>query len=208
MASLKERQTSPDKAAETSLKEVPARQETKPSIPVARGERNQTFFPSAEEFFANPLGAMRRIHEDMDRLFAQAWSRGPAGNPGREELTLWSPAIEMKQQGDNLLVSAELPGLKPEEVQIEATGDALVIQGERRQEHASSEGAVHHTERSYGRFYRAIPLPEGADADRANAVFRDGVLEVSIPYQPREPRRREIPISRGGSRSAINEPHQ
>jgi HSP20 family protein len=165
-----------------------------------RSESYQPAFPSSTEFFANPLSAIRRIHDDMDRIFAQAWGGNAAGVARGEpviggDTTAWSPAIEIKQRGDSLVVYAELPGLKPEEVRVEVTHNTLVIQGERRREQTSAEGGLHHTERSYGRFYRAIPLPGGANAERATAAVRDGVLEVIVPYQPQQLQRRQIPIA-------------
>ena len=171
-----------------------------PSTDVVGSEPQQPAFPSSTEFFANPLAAIRRIHEDMDRIFAQAWGPeagavGSGGASSKGDVTAWSPVIEMNRQGDNLVVYAELPGLKPAEVQVEVTQNTLVIQGERRRGQTTAEGAVRHTERSYGRFYRAIPLPEGANGDAASATFHDGVLEVHVPYQPQQLRRRQIPIA-------------
>jgi HSP20 family protein len=165
-------------------------------------------FPSSEEFFANPLAAIRRVHEDMDRIFAQAWSRGadtPNGMGGNgNDLTVWTPVIETKQQDGNLVISAELPGLKPEEVEVEVQNGALVIQGERRREINVAGGGIQHTERSYGRFYRSIPLPEEANGDLAAASFHDGVLEVTIPLSAERSRRRQIPITRVSSLDDLN----
>jgi len=118
---------------------------------------------------------------------------------GGGSLSSWAPAIEVKQTGNNLVVCAELPGLKPEEVQVEVTDDALVIQGERRNEQSSDESDFHRTERRYGRFYRAIPLPEGVNADAAKAAFNHGVLEVTVPLPEQQSKRRQIPISGAGS---------
>ena len=147
---------------------------------------------------------MRRMHEDMDRVFAQAlggtgggmMSAGEGGGAGGG-LASWSPAIEVKQKGNDLVVCAELPGLKPEEVRVEVNEDALVIEGERRQEQSNDQGGVHSTERRYGRFYRVIPLPQGANADQAKAEFRDGVLEVTVPIPGQQSRRRQIPVAGG-----------
>lgn len=170
-----------------------------------RSRMNQPYFPSPSEFFSNPFAAMRRMHEDMDRVFAQALSSpgetGPAGNAG---MGTWAPAIETKQRGNELVVCAELPGLRPEEVQVEVTDDALVIQGERHQEQTSDQGGVHHTELRYGRFYRAIPLPEGVNPDQAKAEFHDGLLEVTVPVPEQQSRRRQIPISGSGPSNTSN----
>ncbi len=169
-----------------------------------------SYIPSPAEFFANPFAAMRRMHEDMDRIFAQAlggtggglMSGGETGAGSAGSLATWSPAIEVKQKGNNLTVCAELPGLKPDEVHVEVNEDALIIEGERRNEMSSDEGGVHRTERRYGRFHRAIPLPEGANTEDARAEFRDGMLEVTVPLPQQQTRRRQIPITGGADSTA------
>jgi HSP20 family protein len=177
--------------------------EAQTAVPKSRPAAS--YFPSADEFFANPLAAIRRMHEDIDRLFSQGvapgteTSRYAAGEP-----EAWRPAIETKQQGNLLIVSADLPGLKGEDVRVEVNQSALVIQGERRQETTGAEGLVHRTERRYGRFYRTISLPAGANPDQASATFHDGVLEVSIPMSQTQSELRQIPIAGGVAVTAGN----
>ena len=152
------------------------------------------------EFFNNPFAAMRRMHEEMDRVFSQTLggASGPAGFVGG--LTAWSPALEVSEKDNQITICAELPGLRPEDVKVEVTDDALVIQGERKQEHEDKTGGQWRSERHYGRFYRSIPLPEGASADKAHADFKNGELIVTVPVQRPESKRRQIPI--GGSATA------
>jgi HSP20 family protein len=137
----------------------------------------------------NPFNAMRRMTEEMDRLFGDF----AVGSPFRRFDTgpafsqqLWSPRVEVEQDGSELTVRAELPGLKKEDVQIEVSEGRLTIQGERRNEREERQEGTYHTERSYGHFYRSLPLPEGAIEESAKAHFRDGVLEVTIQCPPRE----------------------
>lgn len=154
--------------------------------------RSSSFpFTSQDMFTMHPFTLMRRMSEEMDRMFADALSGFPGSGSGRGGN--WSPAIEVKQQGDQYIVCAELPGLKKEDVKVELQENALVIQGERKFENEENTGGVHRTERRYGQFYRAVPLPEGAEADKARARFENGMLEVSIPVAVQNPRR-EIPI--------------
>lgn len=87
------------------------------------------------------------------------------------------------------MVRAELPGLKRDDVRVNVTDNSLIIEGERRDEFENTHGDVYHTERSYGSFYREIPLPEGTLSDNAEASFRDGVLEVKLQAPPTEVRR-------------------
>src|SRR5437868_10020814 len=117
------------------------------------------FSVSPGEFFTmSPITLMRRFTEDIDRAFG--FGGRTRGGEYQEQEINWIPAVEIQQQGNNLLVRAELPGISENDVKVEATEEGLAIHGEKRQEHTSEQGGWHHTERSYGRFYRLIPLPE------------------------------------------------
>jgi HSP20 family protein len=95
------------------------------------------------------------------------------------------------------VVRADLPGLKREDVNIEVRDDELILSGERRSEHEESEGGYYRSERSYGSFYRSIPLPEGVDADTAKARFDNGVLEITMQAPQPSGRARRIQIEEG-----------
>jgi HSP20 family protein len=156
----------------------------------------------ASLFGINPFSLMRRMTEELDRAFGE--SNGREQGEG-----IWAPAIEVTQQEGKYVVRAELPGLNPDDVKLEITDDAIVIQGERKEEHEETEGGIHVTERRYGRFYRAIPLPEGAKVDEANAKYENGVLEVTVPTEEQRSKRREIPIqesSPGATGSSAGKP--
>src|ERR1700683_398478 len=90
-------------------------------------------------FNMNPFTLMRRFTEDMDRAFGAA--------PGTGEATLWSPAVEVKEVNGKLLVSAELPGLKKNEIKVQVTEDALILEGERKQEKEEKREGYYHSER-------------------------------------------------------------
>jgi HSP20 family protein len=156
-----------------------------------RGEYPFGFGPY-EFFRPNPFSFMRRITEEMDRMFQEAGLERESSTG-----TGWSPAIEVAQREGMYDVRAELPGLEPKDVKVEVENDALVIQGERRSEHEEKEGAMQRTERQYGLFYRSIPLPEGAKVDQAKAKFNNGVLEITIPVPEQQGNRRTIPIEGG-----------
>jgi HSP20 family protein len=154
---------------------------------------------SPSEFFSSsPFSLMRRMSEEMDRAFGQFFGAQPSARGAGN----WSPAIDVEERNGQLEVHAELPGLKPEDVKVEVTEDALVIRGERRYEQEHREGQTYRSERRYGEFYRSIPLPEGADPEQAKAQFRDGVLEVTLPVPQQASRRREIPIHTGEAASS------
>ena len=162
---------------------------------------------SSQRYSADPLASpfrtLRRISEDMDRLFDRAFGdfalgRSPAGLGALASGGSWSPRIEAFQKDNQFIVRAELPGLKKEDVRVNASDSCVTIEGERRHEFEENRDGVFHTERSYGSFFREIPLPEGAIGDKAEATFKDGVLEVRLDAPPREVSRgRSIDIKQG-----------
>jgi HSP20 family protein len=156
------------------------------------------FSVSPGEFFTmSPITLMRRFTEDIDRAFS-----GYPGNFGRgsgEQDLTWMPAVEVRDAGNNLVIHADLPGLTENDVKVEGTEEGLVLEGERKREQASDQGGWHRSERVYGRFYRLIPLPEGAKIDQASANFRNGVLEINVPLSEAERKRRQIPIATTGT---------
>jgi HSP20 family protein len=152
----------------------------------------------------SPFSFMRRFSEQMDRFFEDfGLGRGLGPSFGRDfgrladlESSLWSPQVEVFERGNQLIVRADLPGLTRDDIDVDITDEAIVIRGERRQEKKEDEEGYYRTERSYGSFFRSIPLPEGVNADDANASFRNGVLEIPMPAPKRaEQHRRRLEIS-------------
>lgn len=150
----------------------------------------------------NPFGVMRRFTEDMERMFDDFDGLRVPGFFNKEFYPFgaqfkdfeWMPQIEVRQTNGDLMVKAELPGLTKHDVKVELTDEALTISGERKEEKEEKREGFYRSERSYGRFYRQIPLPEGAKTDKANAVFTNGVLEVKIPVAKTESKTRKIKI--------------
>jgi HSP20 family protein len=145
---------------------------------------------------------MRRFAEEMDRLF-EDFRLGASPPLPRFELPWegreggageWLPSLEVGERGGRLVVRADLPGLTKDDVKVEVRDDALTIEGERRQEREEKRKGLYRSERTYGRFYRQVPLPEGVDAEQAKASFRNGVLEVTMPAPPRPAKGRKVPI--------------
>jgi len=106
----------------------------------------------------------------------------------------WMPAVEVRQKDNNIIVSADLPGIDPKDVKIEVQDNTLMLRGERKQERTEEREGFRRSERVYGAFFRAIPLPEGADTERAKADFRNGVLEINVPVTESKSNRRQIPV--------------
>jgi HSP20 family protein len=144
------------------------------------------FSPTGGElFWMNPFALMRRMTDEMNHVF---------GETGGGERGGWAPAIEVKEADGKYVVSAELPGLDPDDVKITVEENNLIIEGERTFEREENNKGIHRSERRYGKFYREIPLPSGASIDRAEAKFQNGVLEVAVPVADPASQRRQIPI--------------
>jgi HSP20 family protein len=148
---------------------------------------------------ATPFEFMRRFGEEMDKLFGdfdfgRSWlppAIARSAGPG-----LWAPEIEMFEQDGELIVRADLPGLTKDDVNVEIDNDAITIEGERRSAQNENREGFYRTERSYGKFYRRLPLPDGVDAENADATFRDGVLEITMNAPKRtESKPRKVAIS-------------
>jgi len=156
---------------------------------------------------ASPFQMMRRMQEDMDRafgsFFGQPWGqeRGAWGGAGSQALTGWAPSVDVYETDKEIVVKADVPGVEPEDLEVYSTPDAVVLRGETRHEDDRQQGGVHHSERSYGRFERQIPLPPGTRSEEIKANFRNGVLELRIPKtEEASQRMRRIPI--GGTSGA------
>jgi HSP20 family protein len=99
--------------------------------------------------------------------------------------------VEVFERDKQLVVRADLPGLTKDDIDVNITEDEIVLKGERRQESEENEEGYYRSERTYGSFYRSIPLPEGVDPDQANASFRNGVLEITMPAPEQTAKRRK-----------------
>jgi HSP20 family protein len=135
-----------------------------------------------------------QMRDEMDRMF----EGHPFGRlaPWKEWREMgFAPAIEVVEKGGAMFVNADLPGLKKEDVKVEVTAEGLTIAGERKEEKEEKTTGYFRTERLYGKFERFVPLPEGALFEKADAIFKDGVLEVKVPLgkiETPEPKRLTI----------------
>ncbi len=128
-------------------------------------------------------GALDAFRREMDRLFDDF---GAPGWPSRGAMRLMSnmppvPAMDLVETATGYEVSAELPGMSPEDVELKVTGDLLVLKGEKREERETSDKDRHVSERRYGSFQRSLRLPPDADAEGISARTAHGVLTVTIP---------------------------
>jgi HSP20 family protein len=145
----------------------------------------------------DPFETMQRLSDEMDQLFDSFFYGRPVSRQARHSAlqNLWAPEVELCEEGNQLRVCVDLPGVAKDNVKIDIHEGMLTIQGERREERTDDgEGQkFRRSERRYGSFYRSIPLPEGVETENAQAKMKDGVLEVSIPITPaKQPKRLEI----------------
>jgi HSP20 family protein len=135
----------------------------------------------------------QRFADEVDRVFDDfGFGRQRSRLPWRGAFAgqeMWSPDVEIFHRNGELVIRADLPGLTKEEVKVEVTDNTVTIEGERQRHTEGEHEGVYRSERSYGSFYRAIPLPEGVIGDQAKATFKDGVLEITMPAPPEQARR-------------------
>ena len=123
---------------------------------------------------------LTQLRDAMDRLFDDAFTRPSSLN--RNGGSTWSSLpIDMYQTNDDVVVRAIVPGFRPDQVQINVTGDVLTIRGEAQQEQENKDRAWHIREHRFGSFERSVALPVPVVSDKATAEFEDGVLTITLP---------------------------
>jgi HSP20 family protein len=123
-----------------------------------------------------PMREMMTLREAMDQLFNDAFTR-PRGTSGISVV----PAFDLYETADEVVVKANLPGMKAEDVQISVTNGVLTLRGEVKQESEKKDATWHMVERRYGSFERSVVLPTDVESDKAKADFENGVLTINLP---------------------------
>jgi HSP20 family protein len=141
----------------------------------------------------SPIFGLRR---EIDRLFDDTFVRDGAS---------WSPAVDIKETDGEISLDLELPGIKPEDVEITAENGVLTVRGEKKSERKEGEENRYHVvERTYGSFLRTFQLPQGIDEDQIKAEFEHGILSVHIPKAALpQPKRIQIGGSQQKSQAAV-----
>lgn len=134
---------------------------------------------------------MRSFEEEMNRMVERLWKEP---FPGFADLSPWfgdfrptvfKPHLDVTDEGDRLEVTAELPGMDKEDVEITFEDGVLVLKGEKKHEEEKKEKGCYRLERSYGRFQRNIPLPADVDVEHGEATFDKGVLKIRFTKLPK-----------------------
>lgn len=124
-----------------------------------------------------PWDQWTNLRDEINRLF-----ESPLGDAGREsEFFGWAPAVDLYEDKDNLMVKAELAGMRKEDIEISLHEGSLIISGERKSESKNEDGDSSRAERFFGRFQRVLELPKPVDGERVTATYKDGILTVTLP---------------------------
>ena len=131
------------------------------------------------------------IQNEINRVFDNLW--GPEESKLRG---MWSPAVDIAETRDEIVVSADLPGLEKENIKVNVENNVLTFSGERKQETKTEESNVHRLERSYGFFSRSFALPATVKSDKIKAAYKDGVLRLMLPkVEEAKPRQIAVEIN-------------
>jgi HSP20 family protein len=126
----------------------------------------------------SPFRELVSLQDEMNKIFDEFFTRrtGERANPG-----LWAPALDISETDSEIVVKADLPGVKKDDVSISITNNILVIRGEKKREVEENKENFHRVERLYGSFHRSIELPAVVQTDKVNASFENGVLTIILP---------------------------
>jgi HSP20 family protein len=140
----------------------------------------------------DPFRDLSLLQNRVNRLFTDS----RAALPEEDAFQGWAPAVDIFERGDDLILSAELPGVRREELDLKVEGNVLTLRGERQRDKTIHEDQYHRIERTYGTFARSFTLPSTVDPSRIEARFKDGILEVVLPKaENAKPKRIDVKVS-------------
>jgi HSP20 family protein len=139
-----------------------------------------------------PFRDVVSIQDEMNRLFDDFFGRPLVKTEWTEGV--WTPIVDVSEDKDNVVIKAEMPGMKKEDVRISVQDNVVTLKGEKKQEKEEKDKNYHRIERSYGSFCRSFQLPTVVKTDKIKASYKDGVLSVTLP-KTEEVKPKEIPIN-------------
>lgn len=140
----------------------------------------------------DPFTELRRMREDMDRIFG--------GIAPETQTSHWivegaTPSVDVYEQDNNVIVKAEVPGLSKDDLEVTATEDSICLRGEFKQDEEVKEEGFYRRERRFGKFQRLIPMPSAIKRDEVKATFKDGILQITAPMsEEAEAKEMRVPI--------------
>ncbi len=161
--------------------------ENEKSVPISRQGTSRSMTEPGRQW--DPFGS---LHREMDELFNSLRSNFWQGGRGSELASTWpsvggevmAPAVDIAEANGQYEVTAELPGMDPEQVEVKLADGRLTIKGEKKEEKEEEKEGYYLSERRFGSFQRSFAVPEGIDPEKISAEFKNGVLKISIPKTP------------------------
>ena len=138
-----------------------------------------------------PFRSMLSLRDEMDRLLNEFYGKVMPTTETYEGD--WYPAMDITETDNEVIATLELPGLKREDIKVSVNNDILTVSGEKKQEKTEENENIHRVERTYGYFKRSVALPVEVDTNKVKAVYKDGVLKVTMP-KLEEKKTKEIPV--------------
>lgn len=148
-------------------------------IPWRNKSRSRTSADAGEHPLATLRDEMERV---FDRFWLDPWGARAAGLPSG--VGSGFPQLDMSETDENVTIRAEVPGIRPDDVKIEVTGNVLKLSGEKSEQKQEKRGGYRYSERQFGSFSRMVQLPAYVDTNKVDAVYKDGVLSITLPKSP------------------------
>ncbi len=143
-----------------------------------------------------PFRDMVNFQEEMNRMFDRFYSHDSWDDQEELSRSTWHPAMDISENKDEFVISAELPGLVKKDIQITFTNGTLKIEGERKKDTEEKDVNYHRVERTYGKFCRTFQLPTIVQQDKISADFKEGILNIRLPKAEEvKPKEIEVKIS-------------
>ncbi len=130
-----------------------------------------------------PWSLINLLHQDLDQIAGRRFGL-PGSDHNGSSVADWVPAVDIVEEKDRYVLRADVPGVKPEDIEVNMENGILSVSGERHQESTGEAQGMRRVERVSGKFYRRFTLPDTADAEEISAKSANGILEVVIPKQP------------------------
>jgi HSP20 family protein len=122
-----------------------------------------------------PWGLLNQLQKELER------SQDIQSSEGSISTAEWAPAVDIKEENDKFVLQADIPGVKPEDIEVNMEAGVLTVKGEKKAEAKTEKEGYKRVERTYGSFYRRFSLPDSADGEAISAKCKNGVLEIVIP---------------------------
>lgn len=139
-----------------------------------------------------PIRGMTGFQDEMNRLFNEFFASSP--DQGETGALLWNPLVDIAETKDDIIVKAEIPGMKKDDIKVVIQDNVLTLKGEKQEEKQEKDKTYHRVERSYGSFERSFSLPVSVQVDQVKADYKEGVLTINLP-KAEEAKPKEVSVN-------------